>query len=281
MAQSLLVAHTIDTNQETVFCLRLTERELHDSSFLDERVLGRHDRGRIALRFDNFIRLSRTWPCPNAGLRLVLHSGYSGSTSLMRSLDSAKKLTIYREPLALVTAAEMLKCERQHELLYALFRNYSQVYRSGQIPILKPSSRLLVVHRVVASWAHSLFVMSATSSEFVQSGTRTAVRRFQLTHNLAALHALFSDQEELAMAERLTSEEQAELLFRKRHFLLSEVATLNRKRVHLGRELVRVPQHAIDEINRELALSLAPEEKEQVISAKWWQCDAKGSWRGR
>ena len=199
----------------------------------------------------------------------------------MRSLDSAKKLTIYREPLALVTAAEMLGCERQHELLYALFRNYSQVYRSGQISILKPSSRLLVVHGIVASWAHSLFFMSATAPEFVQSGTSTAVRRFQLTHNLAALSTVFSDQEELTMTERLNSKEQAELLFRKRHFLLSEVAALNGKRVHLGRELVRVPQHAIDEISLELALSLAPEEKEQVISAKWWKCDAKGSRRGR
>lgn len=272
----LTIPHTINLDERTVSCLRLNEGELRECSFLDERVSPSLMARSITYTIDEFVRMSSSMPDPGAGLRLMMHSGYSGSTAILRAINESEQLVVYREPLALVTVAESYLTGGYPSvgLLRSLLQCYSQVFRPGQIPILKPSSRTLVIYNVFPYLVHSLFLISATKNGFVSSVMKSSVRQEQLLNNCKMAAKKLYQEKDIQVRNTICSDIDnltvAESLFEYRMIMLKKLASLSGARVENGRDLVNEPELCISMIEVALDITLTDDERSNVMSSKWW-----------
>lgn len=280
----LIVPHTINVRGGVVSCLRLNEDELRAEAFLDERVSPALVRRSVSYSFSEFIQRASLMPSSSANLRQILHSGYSGSTAISRSLAETDQLVVYREPIALVTFAETYLTTGQPPitLLAALLNSYSQVWRPNQIPILKPSSRTLVIYNLLAELVQSSLLLTATKSSFVSSITSSRARRSQSLHNLRMAIEKLKQQDGPTgpIIENIDCVGDEDLsvageLFDLRRALLARLSLFSGTGVHYGRDIIHKPECFISTLEEVLDFRLTPESRNIFTASKFWSVYAK------
>lgn len=95
-------AHQLNLLNDTVLLVRLTETELNEHSFLDERIF-RPDMKFEWVPWDQFQAQTASLPC--GAPSYIFHIGHCGSTLLSRLVAAATGASALREPLPLRTFA--------------------------------------------------------------------------------------------------------------------------------------------------------------------------------
>lgn len=141
-----ILAHDFLPAQDAVSFVRLSQREIAEASFLDQRVLtpGRPAEARP------FAEAEAAGAALPERLGFIFHIGHVGSTLLSRLLGRHPGVLSLREPLGFRTLAALhLELERPESLftpeaferrLSLLLRLWSRPFAPGQLPVVKATS---------------------------------------------------------------------------------------------------------------------------------------------
>lgn len=165
--------HQLDTANDRVALLRMSEADYRAASFLDQRAL----RPGAEMRVAEWKALAAEIP-PDArrDAQYIFHIGNVGSTLISRLLGELRSVLALREPLLLRAFAEMLgpvappspgaDAERRLDTLTALL---SRTFRPDQRALVKATSFTSeIAHRLIPGDSKALFLF-ATPQHYLEN----------------------------------------------------------------------------------------------------------------